>query len=158
MLYELMEDRAANMALATTAELYGSSSVKKTDCGNSVSSVESDGSNKSVKVVTPRASRKTQLPRSSIRSKKKKQRVLDDMESETIELIEAARGTEREKLEETKRHNLVMEQSVGIQMKSMEMQYKMELFKNYNIMKNEGWTNDNISRVFPEMEMFCLHN
>ena len=45
----------------------------------------------------------------SIRRKQKRQNVLEKLESDTQELMTQATDTEKEKLEEAKRHNGVME-------------------------------------------------
>ena len=80
------------------------------------------------------------------------------LESETLDMLNLAKGMQKAKLEETKRHSLVMEQSVVFQVKSMEMEYKMQMFKNYNIMKKEGLSDTRICDVFPDMHVFCLDN
>ena len=154
MLYEIMEDRSANRALATTSDLYDPPHYKNDDGGISVSSFESNGSEDFVKVTPPENKRKSV----SIRGKNKKQKTLDKLESETLHMLNSSKSVEEAKLEETKRHNLVMEQSMAYQVKSMEMEFKMQAFKNYNIMKKDGWSDTRICKVFPDMHVFCLDN
>ena len=80
------------------------------------------------------------------------------MEQETLDMLNASKGEEAEKTKELKHHNLVMEKPVEIQAKTMEMEFKMQLLKNYNILKREGLNTSQIIQVFPDMKVFCFEN
>ena len=60
------------------------------------------------------------------------------------------------KLEEVKRHNLVVEESVRLETKKFELSYKMELFVSFKKLQDSGQSEDRIIQMFPEMEMFCF--
>ena len=60
------------------------------------------------------------------------------------------------KLEEVKRHNLVVEESVRLETKKLELSYKMELFVSFKKLQDSGQSEDRIIQMFPEMEMFCF--
>lgn len=61
------------------------------------------------------------------------------------------------KLEEMKRHNLVVEESVRWETNKLELSYyKMELFVSFKKLQDSGQSEDRIIQMFPEMEMFCF--
>ena len=76
-------------------------------------------------------------------------------DKETTSIIEATKDTEMKKLEEVKRHNLVVEESIRLETKKLELSFKMELFLSFKKLQDSGQSEERILMMFPEMEMFC---
>ena len=77
-----------------------------------------------------------------------------DLENETKQIVEQTRTTEVNKLDEVRRHNLVMEMPVVTNAKILELDYKMKLFDSFNKLKDRGVSETRIVAMFPEMETF----
>ena len=71
-------------------------------------------------------------------------------------LLDGGKDLEYRKLEETKRHNLVLEQGLKLQEQKEKHQYKMMLFKDFKDMKSRGMDDQDIVDFFPDMEVFTV--
>ena len=67
------------------------------------------------------------------------------------------RGTnqvEKEKLQEAKRHNLVVEDELGLKAKKARHDYKMQLVKDFQELKSFSMPLEEIFTIFPDMREF----
>ena len=83
--------------------------------------------------------------------KKAKMSLLDD---KTFGFLDTTRDIEMEKLAEVKRHNLVIEQENLFHKKTSELEYKMKLYDSFNIMRDQGMSEEKIFVIFPDMKVF----
>ena len=155
-----MKDRSSSKALACTEDLYHPNKNVGSDVDSVLTVHSSEGSyafveeqEKSSPPVlenTPPATQgKNKLGISG--RKKAKMSLLDD---KTFGFLDTTRDIEMEKLAEVKRHNLVIEQGNLFHKKTSELEYKMKLYDSFNIMRDQGMSEEKIFVIFPDMKVF----
>ena len=82
--------------------------------------------------------------------------MFDYLDKETMCLLNGGKDLEYKKLEETKRHNLVLEQVLKLQDQKEKHQYKMMLFKDFKDTKSRGIDDQDIVDSPPDMEVFTV--
>ncbi|KAL7562789.1 hypothetical protein ACA910_020901 [Epithemia clementina (nom. ined.)] len=100
------------------------------------------------------SSSKTDSKKSSSKKKKKNDGFNQDA---WLESQKAATEHRKATLAELSRHNQVMEEAAKWEAKIKEMEYKKKLFEQYQLLKSNGWSDDNISAIIPEATRLFKH-
>ena len=106
--------------------------------------------------IVPTVSSKTSSCRSATKHKRKRTNISsDDVLSAGLQgFTDAANQRRQDALKEQQRHNRKMEEFAQWDGMSKKLQYKMELLDRYTSLKERGFTNEFISKNFPEMKAF----
>ena len=160
-IHDVMQDRSSSRAVATTENLYCEENRLSTDDETKTNVFESEGSDAFVSdneektnvVVDKTPTKKSKSPKLVLPSRKRnKMSFLDD---QTLGLLDSTRDIEREKLDEVKCHNLVIEETGIFEKKNAELKYKMNLYESFHKMRDRGMEEEKVKEIFPEMTMFC---
>ena len=73
---------------------------------------------------------------------------------EAIKMLYGNTHLEKEKLNETKRHNKVIQEESIAKGKKVRHHYTMQILGDFNELKEKGMTVDDIIAIFPDMEKF----
>jgi hypothetical protein len=88
------------------------------------------------------------------------------MDEDTVHMLSAANESSKKKMDEIKRHHqqleMIEKEKIDLEKKKYEdlkwkgrsekLDYKMKLVADYQKLKEQGMTDDRISRLFPEMK------
>ena len=69
-------------------------------------------------------------------------------------MLYGKKNLEEEKLNEAKRHNMVVEEESIAKGKRAKHDYTMKILKNFNELKEKGMIVEDIIAIFPDMEKF----
>ena len=79
----------------------------------------------------------------------------DNLDRETLEILDGGQNLDKEKLAEVKRHNKVVEHHLIFKGKKEEHEYVFNLLQNFMQLKKEGMCTLDIIKFFPDMAQFA---
>ena len=75
----------------------------------------------------------------------------DNLDRETLKILDGGSNLDKEKLEEVKRHNHIIEHHLIFRGKKEEHEYVFKLLQNFMQLKNDGMSTLDVIKYFPDM-------
>ena len=146
-LYDVMVERCSATPLASSDSLY----FPDVESESSVSSEVSSGNDFEETRPSKKARRKI---KKKITITPLKENPFELLDKETLDILDGGNEIEEKKLDEVKRHNLVMEKEANVREKKEAHSLKMQMMKDFLYLKKENLCTQTIINMFPEMEQF----
>ena len=158
-IYDVMADRCSSRPALTTNSLYGVDDEILVSSGDSYSS-SADFVDETPKEGNKRkklGGKKTVTPPTIAESNTNrdiKTTYSHLLDKETMDLLSGVNQVEKDKLEEVKRHNSVVEEETTYKGKRAKHDYKMVLLRDYQELRESGMVLEDIFAIFPDMKEF----
>ena len=169
-LIDVMESRASSKTLLDTEQMYYGMRPSDSDDDTTINTVSSEencdaGTDKEKNMGTEEAGdqpcktperrngqRKGKISiRNSSNKKGKNSPIIDP---EALGFLDSTYDIEMEKLAEVTHHNEELKKPITIQIKMVELEYKMKLHESFKKLKDDGLSDTKIMEVSPDMKVF----